>query len=72
MTKENKIIAGTLTQNKMTASHLVYDSSEHDILTNFDSIDRESESFQALCNVAILCSRASFINGKLHFVMLFL
>lgn len=55
----------------MTASHLVYDSSEHNILTSVDSIDRDSESFQALCIVAILCSRATFINGKLTFVILF-
>lgn len=54
----------------MTASHLVYDSSEHHILSNFDSIDRDSESFQALCNVAILCSRATFVNGNMYFVII--
>ncbi|KAJ8930210.1 hypothetical protein NQ314_017012 [Rhamnusium bicolor] len=55
---------GTLTQNIMTASHLFYDSTEHDVLTNFESVDKENESYVALCNIAILCSRASFIEDS--------
>lgn len=48
----------------MTASHLVYDGSEFSVLNNFDSIDRDCDSFQALCNIATLCSRATFKTGK--------
>ncbi|KAJ8986171.1 hypothetical protein NQ317_005645 [Molorchus minor] len=55
---------GTLTQNKMIASHLYYNASERDVLTNFDSIDKENESYAALCKIATLCSRASFIDSE--------
>ncbi|XP_023312013.1 LOW QUALITY PROTEIN: sodium/potassium-transporting ATPase subunit alpha-4-like [Anoplophora glabripennis] len=56
---------GTLTQNKMTASHLFYDSNVHDVLTNLESIDREADAYEALSLVAILCSRATFLDGDL-------
>lgn len=47
----------------MAASHLFYDSTEHDVLTNLESINREAEAYEALSLVAILCSRATFIDG---------
>ncbi|KAJ8957347.1 hypothetical protein NQ318_004826 [Aromia moschata] len=55
---------GTLTQNVMTASHMFYDSTEHEVLTNLDSVDKENEAYAALCKAATLCSRASFVDEE--------
>ncbi|KAJ8923101.1 hypothetical protein NQ315_001654 [Exocentrus adspersus] len=53
---------GTLTQNKMQASHMFYDNNERSVLANFDNIDMENESYQALALIAILCNTAKFLD----------
>lgn len=55
---------GTLTQNKMKVVHMYYDNQAYYVLNDKESLDRESRGFQALCQVATLCSRASFVLGQ--------
>lgn len=59
-----KCFQGTLTQNKMTASHLFFDSTVHDVLINLETIDREADAYVALSLVAVLCSRAKFLDDS--------
>eukprot|EP00735_Rhodelphis_limneticus_P007726 TRINITY_DN2033_c0_g1::TRINITY_DN2033_c0_g1_i1::g.21781::m.21781 TRINITY_DN2033_c0_g1::TRINITY_DN2033_c0_g1_i1::g.21781 ORF type:complete len:787 (+),score=348.10,sp/P18907/AT1A1_HORSE/53.47/0.0,Cation_ATPase_C/PF00689.16/1.2e+04,Cation_ATPase_C/PF00689.16/9.6e-43,Hydrolase/PF00702.21/1.4e-32,Hydrolase_like2/PF13246.1/8.8e-23,HAD/PF12710.2/6.5e-16,E1-E2_ATPase/PF00122.15/2.8e-12,Hydrolase_3/PF08282.7/0.91,Hydrolase_3/PF08282.7/0.002 TRINITY_DN2033_c0_g1_i1:201-2363(+) len=53
---------GTLTQNRMTVVHVMYDEDIFpcDTAVTKSNYDRESESFKALYRVAALCSRAVF------------
>ncbi|KAJ9582089.1 hypothetical protein L9F63_003545, partial [Diploptera punctata] len=55
---------GTLTQNRMTVSHIWIDNTIIDIDTSgmeaVPEADKKNPSFQALARVAILCSRAVF------------
>ncbi|XP_060522051.1 sodium/potassium-transporting ATPase subunit alpha-like [Cylas formicarius] len=55
---------GTLTQNKMTASRVFYDASEVDVLNYWDDVDVDSVAYRALCDVAVLCSRADFDDAR--------
>lgn len=54
---------GTLTQNRMTVSHMFYDDTIVDVLEEMDKISRNAE-FQNLCRVGILCNRAEFNPGQ--------
>eukprot|EP01113_Clastostelium_recurvatum_P023597 TRINITY_DN2814_c0_g1_i1.p1 TRINITY_DN2814_c0_g1~~TRINITY_DN2814_c0_g1_i1.p1 ORF type:complete len:748 (+),score=241.46 TRINITY_DN2814_c0_g1_i1:1246-3489(+) len=51
---------GTLTQNKMTVSHLVYDAK-----INTAAQYEESPSFKMLHNISTLCNRAVFDSGSM-------
>lgn len=53
---------GTLTQNRMTVSHMYYDDDIVDIL-GYDNIQK-TYAFKALCRVGILCNRAEFQPGQ--------
>ncbi|RZC27665.1 sodium/potassium-transporting ATPase subunit alpha-like [Asbolus verrucosus] len=55
---------GTLTQNKMKVVHLCYDNQAFYVMVDGESLDWESEAFQALCQVAALCNRATFVVGQ--------
>uniref|UniRef100_A0A8C6YBI7 Sodium/potassium-transporting ATPase subunit alpha n=1 Tax=Naja naja TaxID=35670 RepID=A0A8C6YBI7_NAJNA len=59
---------GTLTQNRMTVSHLWFDNHIHTADTTEDqsgqSFDQSSETWKALCKVVSLCNRASFKSGQ--------
>ncbi|ETE66743.1 Potassium-transporting ATPase alpha chain 1 [Ophiophagus hannah] len=59
---------GTLTQNRMTVSHLWFDNQIHTADTTEDqsgqSFDQSSETWRALCKVVSLCNRASFKSGQ--------
>ncbi|KAJ5078231.1 intein-containing sodium/potassium-transporting atpase subunit alpha precursor [Anaeramoeba ignava] len=53
---------GTLTQNKMSVTHLWYDNRIYssDITLETDCYDKTSEAFQQLMNVATLCNREEY------------
>ncbi|XP_045476480.1 sodium/potassium-transporting ATPase subunit alpha-B-like [Harmonia axyridis] len=53
---------GTLTQNRMTVSHMFFDGQEWDVLKTLNEVPRDSEAFEALVEIAMLCSRATFID----------
>uniref|UniRef100_A0A670IJL9 Sodium/potassium-transporting ATPase subunit alpha n=1 Tax=Podarcis muralis TaxID=64176 RepID=A0A670IJL9_PODMU len=59
---------GTLTQNRMTVSHLWFDNQIHTADTTEDqsgqSFDQSSETWRALCKVVSLCNRAFFKSGQ--------
>ncbi|XP_041082597.1 potassium-transporting ATPase alpha chain 1 isoform X2 [Polyodon spathula] len=59
---------GTLTQNRMTVSHLWFDNHIHSADTTEDqsgqSFDQSSETWRALGRVAGLCNRAVFKPGQ--------
>lgn len=55
---------GTLTQNRMTVTHVYYDMTEWDVLDHSDDLYRHSEAFGALVTVGMLCSRATFITDE--------
>ncbi|XP_044272332.1 sodium/potassium-transporting ATPase subunit alpha-like isoform X1 [Tribolium madens] len=57
---------GTLTQNKMKVVHLFYDNQAYYVMVDGESLDKETQAFQALCQVAVLCSRATFVIGQDH------
>ncbi|XP_068913592.1 sodium/potassium-transporting ATPase subunit alpha-like isoform X2 [Tenebrio molitor] len=57
---------GTLTQNKMKVVHLYFDNQAYYVMVDGESLDWESKAFQALSQVAILCSRATFVIGQDH------
>ncbi|KAF2898170.1 hypothetical protein ILUMI_08011 [Ignelater luminosus] len=50
---------GTLTQNRMTVSHMFYNDTIVDVLDESDKVNRNAE-FKNLCRVGILCNRAEF------------
>ncbi|KAK9883068.1 hypothetical protein WA026_001273 [Henosepilachna vigintioctopunctata] len=53
---------GTLTQNRMTVSHMYFDGEEWDVLQTLDNVNRQSQAYKALVEIAMLCSRATFID----------
>lgn len=59
---------GTLTQNRMTVSHIWFDNQviEVDTTENQSGVqyDKTSPSFQALARIACLCNRAEFKPGQ--------
>ncbi|XP_075462193.1 potassium-transporting ATPase alpha chain 1 [Ascaphus truei] len=59
---------GTLTQNRMTVSHLWFDNQIHSADTTEDqsgqSFDQTSDTWRALSKVVTLCNRASFKGGQ--------
>uniref|UniRef100_A0A2K6RIS7 Potassium-transporting ATPase alpha chain 1 n=1 Tax=Rhinopithecus roxellana TaxID=61622 RepID=A0A2K6RIS7_RHIRO len=59
---------GTLTQNRMTVSHLWFDNHIHTADTTEDqsgqTFDQSSETWRALCRVLTLCNRAAFKSGQ--------
>ncbi|XP_056682187.1 potassium-transporting ATPase alpha chain 1 [Monodelphis domestica] len=59
---------GTLTQNRMTVSHLWFDNHVHTADTTEDqsgqTFDQSSETWRALCQVLTLCNRAAFKSGQ--------
>ncbi|XP_069804972.1 potassium-transporting ATPase alpha chain 1 [Dendropsophus ebraccatus] len=59
---------GTLTQNRMTVSHLWFDNQIHSADTTEDqsgqSFDQTSDTWRALSKVVSLCNRASFKGGQ--------
>ncbi|XP_063799995.1 potassium-transporting ATPase alpha chain 1 [Pseudophryne corroboree] len=59
---------GTLTQNRMTVSHLWFDNQIHSADTTEDqsgqSFDQTSDTWRALSRVVSLCNRASFKGGQ--------
>ncbi|XP_068384567.1 potassium-transporting ATPase alpha chain 1 isoform X1 [Eschrichtius robustus] len=59
---------GTLTQNRMTVSHLWFDNHIHSADTTEDqsgqTFDQSSETWRALCRVLTLCNRAAFKSGQ--------
>ncbi|KAL3272569.1 hypothetical protein HHI36_014039 [Cryptolaemus montrouzieri] len=55
---------GTLTENRMTVSHMIFDGQEWDVLNNYSDVDRDSQAFNALVDIAMLCSRATFIDKE--------
>ncbi|XP_015273570.1 PREDICTED: potassium-transporting ATPase alpha chain 1 [Gekko japonicus] len=59
---------GTLTQNRMTVSHLWFDNQIHTADTTEDqsgqTFDQSSETWRALCKVVSLCNRAFFKSGQ--------
>ncbi|XP_046450817.1 sodium/potassium-transporting ATPase subunit alpha-B-like [Daphnia pulex] len=59
---------GTLTQNRMTVSHMWFDNKviEADTTENQTGAqyDKTSSGWKALCRVACLCSRAEFESGQ--------
>ncbi|XP_075764358.1 potassium-transporting ATPase alpha chain 1 [Pelodiscus sinensis] len=59
---------GTLTQNRMTVSHLWFDNQIHTADTTEDqsgqSFDQSSETWRALCKIVSLCNRAFFKSGQ--------
>ncbi|XP_040183060.1 potassium-transporting ATPase alpha chain 1 [Rana temporaria] len=59
---------GTLTQNRMTVSHLWFDNQIHTADTTEDqsgqSFDQTSDTWRALSKVVTLCNRASFKGGQ--------
>ena len=61
---------GTLTQNRMTVSHLWFDNQTADADTTEEqtgvSFDKSSPVWKALARVACLCSRAEFLPGQEH------
>ncbi|XP_075678682.1 sodium/potassium-transporting ATPase subunit alpha-B-like isoform X2 [Dermatophagoides pteronyssinus] len=61
---------GTLTQNRMTVSHLWFDNQIFDADTTEEqtrsSFNRSSRTFRPLSLVASLCSRAEFLPGQDH------
>ncbi|KAI1305851.1 Sodium/potassium-transporting ATPase subunit alpha [Halotydeus destructor] len=61
---------GTLTQNRMTVSHLWFDNQIVDADTTEEqtgeSFDKTSPVWNALSRVACLCSRAEFLPGQEH------
>ncbi|XP_017771833.1 PREDICTED: sodium/potassium-transporting ATPase subunit alpha-like [Nicrophorus vespilloides] len=57
---------GTLTQNRMTVSHIYYDEDIVDVLVETGFEKPISEAFNRLCRVAMLCSRAEFKSGEEH------
>lgn len=56
---------GTLTQNRMTVSHLYYDDTIVDVLSKHNNI-QQTAAFKALIKVGMLCSRATFRPGHEH------
>ena len=65
---------GTLTQNRMTVSHLWYDNEIFDADTSEEqsrsTITRGSATLKALTMVGQLCSRAEFLPGQEHIPIL--
>ena len=61
---------GTLTQNRMTVSHLWFDNQTADADTTEEqtgiTFDKSSVVWKALSRVACLCSRAEFLPGQEH------
>ncbi|KAJ6224317.1 hypothetical protein RDWZM_002862 [Blomia tropicalis] len=61
---------GTLTQNRMTVSHLWFDNTIFDADTTEEqtrsSFNRSARTFRPLSLVAQLCSRAEFLPGQDH------
>ena len=61
---------GTLTQNRMTVSHLWFDNTIFDADTTEEqtrsSFNRTARTFRPLSLVAQLCSRAEFLPGQDH------
>ena len=61
---------GTLTQNRMTVSHLWFDNTIFDADTTEEqtrsSFNRTAKTFRPLSLVAQLCSRAEFLPGQDH------
>lgn len=61
---------GTLTQNRMTVSHLWFDNRISDADTTEEqtgiSFDKSSIVWKAVSRVALLCSRAEFLPGQEH------
>jgi sodium/potassium-transporting ATPase subunit alpha len=59
---------GTLTQNRMTVSHIWFDNEIIDVDTTEDQsgakYNRNSAGFQALSRIAALCNRAEFKGGQ--------
>ncbi|NP_001135833.1 uncharacterized protein LOC733327 [Xenopus laevis] len=59
---------GTLTQNRMTVSHLWFDNQIHSADTTEDqsgqSFDQTSDTWRALSKVVSLCNRAFFKSGQ--------
>ncbi|XP_072011264.1 potassium-transporting ATPase alpha chain 1 [Engystomops pustulosus] len=59
---------GTLTQNRMTVSHLWFDNQIHSADTTEDqsgqSFDQTSDTWRALSRVVSLCNRAAFKGGQ--------
>ncbi|CAJ0957790.1 unnamed protein product [Ranitomeya imitator] len=59
---------GTLTQNRMTVSHLWFDNQIHSADTTEDqsgqSFDQTSDTWRALSKVVSLCNRAAFKGGQ--------
>ncbi|CAH8625032.1 unnamed protein product [Heterobilharzia americana] len=59
---------GTLTQNRMTVSHMWFDNQIFDADTTEDqsgkSFDKSSATWTALARIAMLCSRAEFKAGE--------
>ncbi|XP_031762229.1 potassium-transporting ATPase alpha chain 1 [Xenopus tropicalis] len=59
---------GTLTQNRMTVSHLWFDNQIHSADTTEDqsgqSFDQTSDTWRALSKVTSLCNRACFKSGQ--------
>lgn len=56
---------GTLTQNRMTVSHLYYDVNTYEVLSNSQTID-DTAAYKALIRVGMLCSRTYFDPGQEH------
>merc|ERR1740123_2232455 len=59
---------GTLTQNRMTVSHMWFDNKIHDADTSEDqsgaSFDKNAAGWKTLERVAMLCNRAEFKGGQ--------
>uniref|UniRef100_H2Z2K8 Potassium-transporting ATPase alpha chain 2 n=1 Tax=Ciona savignyi TaxID=51511 RepID=H2Z2K8_CIOSA len=59
---------GTLTQNRMTVAHMWFDNKVVEADTTEDqsgeSVGMESASWDALSKIALLCNRASFLQGQ--------
>lgn len=62
---------GTLTQNRMTVSHMWFDNEIHEADTSDAQVaathDNESPTWAALSRVVILCNRAEFKEGQERF-----
>lgn len=55
---------GTLTQNRMTVSHMYFDDEIVDVLESFNPNIKSKPGFSPLTKVGILCSRAEFSPGQ--------
>lgn len=61
---------GTLTQNRMTVSHMWYDGAINECDTSENQVSKRESSkslaYRALIQVAALCNRAEFKTGQVY------